>query len=109
MELEDIIRDNKDEIVRNLTASMLKSVQDSLTWQLREQIKESVGKYISEQIFPLVVAELEPVKAEMAAQIVLGVRNASAALAKSIEDKVIENIGKYGTVNDIVKKLTGGY
>ena len=104
-EIEEILKESKDEIKQRTKEAIKEKIVDNLNWKLGSEISDIVEKVIKEDL----EEEIKSTVIEMKQEILNGIKpafaNVGAELAKSMEEKAIENLKSSWKSENIIKSL----
>lgn len=104
-EIEDILKNYKEEIHKDVKEKIKEKIVDNLSWSLDDEIKEAITEVVETEL----KEEVKKVVIESKQAILDGIKpafaNIGAEIAKGMEEKAIENLKSGWKSEDIFKKL----
>lgn len=104
LDIEAIVRDAHDQLVRKAVADVLSDVSYSVRRSLAENIGPIVKKFVTEEFEPALTAELFGKKSQIIAAAAAEVPRIAQAVAKAMATNLAINHKR----DQIIKALTGG-
>lgn len=95
-ELDDFLADNAEEIKAHVKQRMIEKLLETHNWEISDQVRKSVAKFMAEEVIPEVEKELAAQKGPIMQACLTAASGACQELAQ-------------GLVKDVAEKLASSY
>ena len=104
-EIEEILKESKDEIKQRTKEAIKEKIVDNLNWKLGSEISDIVEKVIKEDLEEEIRNTVIDMKQELLEGIKPAFTNIGAELAKTMEKKAIENLQSNWSSKEVIENL----
>jgi hypothetical protein len=106
-EIARALSEQRGQIVQNIVAGAVNSIQGEIGWKVKEAVAKEVGEWIEKEVLPEVRQQLVARRAEVILQVVAGIEAAFKVGADALAKIAAERLGSSWNVQQLSKALFG--
>lgn len=104
-QIKQLLEEDSGEIKRMVNKALQESLAQALSYSIRDNVYEVVQKFVTEEITPALLVDLQQAKPEIIAAMHEHIVKSAAAFGEALQKKITENLSGY-RFGKVIKEMT---